>query len=122
MPITLGKTSWVVLPNEIIFEITKHVSHKDLLNARFVNKCFSNVTASFLFHSVTLKTDADGFAIFLDISESERLRVHIKEIACDSSHHGTGWTACLDMIYFLMAFPRIRLFRNLEYVTLRIPI
>jgi hypothetical protein len=122
MSLSLEKTPQAVLRNEIISKITKHISHKDLLSARFINKFFSNAAASLLFRSVTLKTDPDNLAIFLRISESEHLRVHVKEITCDSTHPRTDWVAYLDMIYFLVALPRIRLFRNLEDVTLRIPV
>jgi hypothetical protein len=122
MSTTQGETPRAVLPNELIFEITKHLSREDLLNARFVNRYFSNVAASLLFRSVTLSTGPDKLAIFLGISKSEHIRVHVKEIACDSTHPGTSWAACLDLIYFLMALPRIRLFRNLEHITLRMPV
>lgn len=122
MSTTPGETPRAVLPNELILEITKYLSRKDLLNARYVNRNFSNVTASLLFRSVTLSTDSDDLAIFLGISKSEHIRVHIKEIVCDSTHHGTSWAACLDLFYLLMALPRIRLFRNLEDITLRMPV
>lgn len=119
MSTTQGETPRAVLPNELIFEITKHLSRKDLLNARFVDRYFSNVAASLLFRSVTLGTDPDDLAIFLSISKSEHIRVHVKEIVCDSTHAGTSWAACLDLFYFLMALPHIRLFRNLEDITFR---
>ncbi|KAH6969201.1 hypothetical protein HG530_005768 [Fusarium avenaceum] len=122
MSTTPGQTPRAVLPNELIIKITKHFSRKDLLNARFVDRYFSDLAASSLFRSVTLSTDPDDIAAFLGISKSEHIRVHVKEIVCDSTHHGTSWAAYLDLFYLLMALPRIRLFRNLEDFTLRMPV
>ncbi|KAM0432445.1 hypothetical protein ACHAQK_009670 [Fusarium lateritium] len=109
------------LPNEIIFEITKHLSFKDLLRFRFVNRGFSNIAASFLFRSVTVGVNPKALAKFKALSKSEHFRVHVKKLTCDSTHPRTGWKASLDMFEFLMALPRIRHFRNVEEMVFRVP-
>lgn len=71
------------LPNELLLQITSHITRSDLKNARLVSKTWSLYSSEYLFDKIYVSTQDEDFNIFKAISQHPVLSKCVRTLEYD---------------------------------------